>query len=789
MNIGECFLNGYHPLEFKTRNDTTKSRGGIGLYIREKYPYEVRSDLSIFIPNVLESLFVEVLINNKKIIVGVVYRPNTPPKADLDIFIHTMQEIQSLLNQERKEVVIMGDMNIDILKLNTHAKTQEYIDNIFSHGFIPLITKPTRVAAHTATLIDHLYYNRHNKKTSSGVLITDLADHFGVFSIIKAINKTRHMRKNTYYRSFNDANKTTFMELLQDNDFRSVLEINDVELAYEQFMQIYMEAYNLAFPKKISNIPMKFVKKSPWITNGIIQSSITKSELLSKKLKCPTTSNIDKYKVYCNIYNKLLRVAKRNYYCEQIEINKGDMKKTWLTLRNALNQNVCKTELPEYFIHKNRKITNGKQIAQNFNKFFSDIGRDISSKVPPSESHYTNYLGVPHNHTMFLDPVTPSNIINIASKLKPKMSKGHDGISSKLMRESIYYVAIPLAHIINQSLTTGTVPRNMKIAKVIPIYKSGDKYNFNNYRPISILPCFSKILEKVMTTKLYNYLEHHALLYEHQYGFRPKHSTIHPIIHLLNQIVNENDKSSKDLTLSVFVDLSKAFDTISHEILLKKLENLGIRGIANLWFKSYLTERKQYMVYGENISPIETLTCGIPQGSILGPILFLLYVNDMHNATHMKLVSFADDTTISTSSSNISNLYATANEELIKLCDWLCSNKLSINISKTKYILFRPTTIFPDIQNRNVLLNGEKIDRIGHNQKYKSFKFLGIYIDETLTWKYHINKVISKIAWSNYIINKVKNILPSSCLKTLYSSIIHSHINCGLLAWGNKPGL
>ena len=386
---------------------------------------------------------------------------------------------------------------------------------------------------------------------------------------------------------------------------------------------------------------------------------------------------------------------------------------------------------------------------------------------------------------MFLDPINPLDIIETTSKLKAKTSQGHDQISCKLMKDTIAHIALPLSHIINQSLSTGTVPKQMKIAKVIPIFKSGDKYTFNNYRPISILPAFSKILEKIMATKLLRYFDKYNLFYKHQYGFRPKHSTIHPIIQLLNQITNENDKASKNLTLSVFIDLSKAFDTINHDILLKKLNNLGIRGIANLWFKSYLSDRNQYMVINDVRSSMEKIACGVPQGSILGPILFLIYVNDISNSCELNILSFADDTTASFSESDVTLLYQKVNLELAKLNDWFCANKLSLNAKKTKCILFRPTVTYPDLRNRHIMLNGHPVDRIGNNQKEKSFKFLGIHIDETLTWKHHIEKVSSKISRANYMISKVKKVLPKSSLKTLYSSLIHSHIHYGLIIWGN----
>ena len=222
----------------------------------------------------------------------------------------------------------------------------------------------------------------------------------------------------------------------------------------------------------------------------------------------------------------------------------------------------------------------------------------------------------------------------------------------------------------------------MNIANVIPIFKSGNKNIFNNYRPISILPAFSKILEKVMDNKLMNYMESNNLFYQHQYGFRPKHSTIHPIIQLLNQIADENYNTTKDLTLSVFIVLSKAFDTISHDILLSKLDNLGVRNCK-------IMVRKQYMELYDNKSPLVNITCGVPQGSILGPILFLIYVNDISNSTKIEVLSFADDTTVTLSSPDIPKLYSTMNQELEKLNDWFRANRLCLNVKKKhKYILF-----------------------------------------------------------------------------------------------------
>ena len=413
----------------------------------------------------------------------------------------------------------------------------------------------------------------------------------------------------------------------------------------------------------------------------------------------------------------------------------------------------------------------------------------VSSNVSSTDVNFSTYLNVPNQQSMFLDPVTTLDIVDIANKIRTKTSIDKNNISTKLLKKSIGKISEPLTHIVNLSLSTGVFPQDMKIAKVIPIYKSGENNLFKNYRPISILPAFSKILEKVVATKLMKFLKSSNQLYEHQYGFRPQHSTVHPVLHLLNQIAQENDKPTKNVTMATFLDLSRAFDTINHKILLKKLQNMGIRGVANLWFQSYLTNRQQFMEILSCSSSLETIFCGVPQGSILGPILFIIYVNDIYRSTKLKTLCFADDTTCSFSSNNIQQLYHTMNQELNLLNTWFRSNRLSLNAKKTKYILFGPQINQINSDAYEIYINNQRIDRIGKSQDIKSFKFLGIEIEENLSWKHHINQVCLKISRANYIINKVKNTIPKSCLVTLYHSLIQCHINYGLIAWGSASGL
>jgi len=242
---------------------------------------------------------------------------------------------------------------------------------------------------------------------------------------------------------------------------------------------------------------------------------------------------------------------------------------------------------------------------------------------------------------------------------------------------------------------------------------------------------------------------------------------------------------TKNITTAVFLDLSKAFDTLSHDKLLKKLHHCGIRGLSNDWFRNYLQNRKQYVSLEGTNSNLSAIQLGVPQGSILGPILFLIYINDIQHATTLNLLSYADDTTVYTSGATLRGIIPKLNEELGNLNQWFMANKLSLNINKTNYMIFTPGHLQHD-GNTQIMINGHELTQAGKNRQLTSVKFLGLYIDENLTWRHHIDKIQTKLNSSIYAINSMKKFLPHYALRTIYQTLVESHLTYGIQLWGNS---
>ena len=352
---------------------------------------------------------------------------------------------------------------------------------------------------------------------------------------------------------------------------------------------------------------------------------------------------------------------------------------------------------------------------------------------------------------------------------------------TQLLKHSCDIISPVLTNFLNKSVSLGAYPSKLKMSEVIPVYKSDDETDACNYRPISLLSNFNRIFEKIMYNRMKVFIQKHQLLSSSQYGFRQANSTEHAILDMVESIRTNMDK--RLFSCGVFIDLKKAFDTVDHKILLDKLNYYGLRGIDNQWFSSYLTNRTQTTEINSFISDKEVVSCGVPQGSVPGPLLFLLYVNDIQYCSRkLKFFLFADDTNVLYSHENFKTLELIVNVELNNLFNWLTANKLTLNRKKSNFVIFHPyqkrlnylpqVDIFDNEENKNVTLEHKNC-----------IKDLGLLIDENLSLKNHIYTLKTKISKTVSLIAKLGHIIPNRTLPDIYTSSIAPHIMYGITSW------
>jgi hypothetical protein len=469
-------------------------------------------------------------------------------------------------------------------------------------------------------------------------------------------------------------------------------------------------------------------------------------------------------------------------------------KKTWETLNEILGKSKQKESLSKINI-QDVPESDPSKIANHFNSFFTSIGKKISDDVQSVDIQPEDYINYGRNIPEFvLGNTTPEHILKIISKFKPKPSCDIHGVSTKMVKFIGREIATPLSYIFNLSLESGIFPLMLKQCRVIPIYKAGNRLDVDNYRPISLLSSISKILEKIVAEKLLFHLTNNDLLYTHQYGFIPKRSAEHNLLHILNYVTAALNDGN--YCVGVFLDLKKAFDVCSHSILLKKLKKMGINGTTYKWFENYLSGRTQKVDINGNLSDEQNLDISVIQGSTLGPILFLCYINDFFSATSLFSVLFADDTTCLSKGKKLNELLAYVSTELQKIAVWFRANKMAVNTMKTKFIVFR--TQGKKINPEECILyfnNNEPgkpvnpnliypIDRIYNDGPEKSFKLLGVMFDEYLSFDAHISHLCTKISKSLFCINRIKNFVEQNARIKLYYAMVHSHLSYCINVYG-----
>ena len=707
---------------------TNKRGGGVGILVSKNLRYKMCNSItSCMAEN--ECITIELELRSRdKCIISSMYRP---PNVNIQSFQCCYNSLVCEMNKLHPRAIIIGlDHNLDFLKSVDHGGTSQFIHHNLDFNLIPTITRPTRITRNSATLIDNIMVSQSLcGRYTSGIFVDDISDHMPMICVIKSLKGAGKDPVQITSRDTRPRNMAALKSHLQSYDWKTLLSTSDVNSAMTVLHATIQSEIDSCIPVVTRTLKRKQLRREPWITASLKRSIDKSKRLYYKTLKnCENEVAKGNYLAYKRTLKKALVTAKREFHQDKCLEFQNNTKKLWQLINRVSGKMNDKSSSIDCLSINGIKEYRGEQISNTLAKYFANVGETFANKVSASTRSISSYLEAlqKNSESLFFVPSSVEEINKIIVSLPSKRSCGPDNISNILLKELAPVLCEPLCMITNQSMHSGIFPDLMKLAEVVPLYKNKSRETETNYRPISLLTTMSKVVEKVVYERVYRFLTKTNQICETQYGFRPKHSCEHAVAQVIGSILKnlEGNKS----TIAVMLDLSKAFDTISHKIMIQKLELFGIRGVCLNWFRSYLENRQmrvKCMVtssQGVTLSKYHTVNYGTPQGSCLGPLIFLIFVNDMRlHLTDVESVQFADDTTILFGHRNENYLRYCVERELATLGDWFRANKLTLNVDKSVFLMFNrrgPGHI-------NQLKLGDSL--IHH---VASTKFLGVWLDD-----------------------------------------------------------
>lgn len=705
----------------------------------------------------------------------------TPVDKNFDDFLNGLEQLlQYFFN---KICFICGDFNIDLTKHDN--KSSSFTSLLKCYNFRYLFDSITFLRNNSKSCIDNILTNTCDRNISS----TDI-DHNRLADGHAALFCTAYLEKvtSTQYASFKYIERRLYNEK-NNNAFRQKLLEHDWNLGTNTFLRKIKELHSSTFKKSKVKINIKRTSRSKWLTKGIRISSKMKRFLnCINKAKCD--KSLLKYREqYFRTYKKVIRNAKKKEVTNQINKAANSSKEIWKIVNKTRKKIDHNFENDNIILkHNNKIICNPKDIANIFAQKF-DNSKGINTGNPELAKKHLIENTERVDKSMAFNPVMPIEIYKMVKGMDSKKSFGHDDIPLSVIKDNIDLLAHPISEIINNCINEGVFPDQFKLARVLPLLKKGAKTDPDNYRPISLLPVLSKLFEKVIKSRLVRHLTSLKIINHNQFGYQKSKGTLDAIDSLLNSVVNKLNNKLK--VAGLFLDLSSAFDTVEHCILMDKLEHYGVRGNVLKILRSYLTNRKQYVeikslhegVEEIHKSKLFTVTRGVPQGSVLGPIFFIIFLNDLTKyikniLPDADLIIFADDTSAVIADDNIETLKCKLNV-LIAACEsWFSMNNLKLNVSKTKCMIFRSTVrnkVLVDVESL-----GRKIDIV------ESLKFLGVRIDCLLNWKPELDSVTNTISSACYAIRSLRDVLSIAQLRTVYFALVESKLRYSIKFWGNS---
>ena len=798
LGLSETWLSSSHTdsilsipnYQIIRRDKSRQGHTGIAVYINDNInPFvKRRSDLE---SKEIECIWLEIKYSmSSPLLLGFMYRHPDSKEDWLDDFVQMMVSVP--LNG--RNLVLLGDINLNMLQ------PQVVWQSTFTmFGLQQLVDKPTRVSSTSATLLDHIYTNNSTLLTDVDVLEKGISDHFP--TICKWKSRTPKIPKNGHstivYRTFKHFNKDDFFQDLNLAPFDNIYNCSNPGQALDVFNSTLLPIINKHAPLRKKRV--KSITLPGWLTPEIQEAQKQRDQLKSclKKLYkdninlLPESTKLAKeterekvaqeYRKQRNLVTSLVRSSQKSYFSKMITDEK-DTASLWKGINKISQKSRSKPctqyawsphSFNDHFLHLAESLldtsisNNDKTCSDNYH-ISPALTNFCKSKLPNNISFEIPLLGV-HEVGMFI------------TNMKNKKSMGPDGISPSLLKLSLPYVVESLTFIYNLCIKHSVVPQALKTAQVIPLPKSKDISELNNFRPISILSVLTKPFERHIHKHLMEYLEGNNLFYMFQSGFRPHHSCQSALTHLCDSWLSAINQHK--LTGAVFLDLKKAFDLVNHAILAKKLSVYLRNPPSQSLLESYLDNRLQYVSSNGGISSTKTVARGVPQGSVLGPLLFCIFINDLPLSIADPLVScdlFADDTTLHSSAVNIHNVKNSLQNGLDDVSKWCYLNEMLIHPQKTKCMII---TSRQKHQLSQLTLN-LSIDNIPVEQ-VNSHKVLGTIIDDQLSWKKHIDSICKKLSCNLYLLNRLKLYVDSDARKIFFNAHCLSHINYASTIWSS----